>query len=94
MIKPIIYHYEMEENGTHTFDFGKLIGSVLVKNLTDGNIKVSYGEEIDENSYSLLPTKTAETIFTSSINREEYRTDKITIESENSGFVEVRILDF
>lgn len=94
MIKPIIYHYEIQAEQTYTFNFEVLVGSILVKNLTDGDIKISYGEEIDENSYSFLPTKTSEIIFTSNINREEYRTDKVTVESRGTGIIEIRILDF
>lgn len=94
MIKPTIFHKEMSENSTYTFDLGILVNGFMVKNLTEGDIKVSFGEEIDENSYSLLPSKTAEIIFSSYINKEEQRTDKVTIESTGEGIVEIRILEY
>lgn len=94
MIKPVIFHKEMEANSTYTFDLGVLVNGFMVKNLTEGDIKVSFGEEIDENSYSLLPTKTAESIFSSYINKEEQRTDKVTIESTGAGIVELRLLEY
>lgn len=94
MIKPIIFHKGMSENSTYTFDFGVLVNGFMVKNLTEGDIKVSFGEEIDENSYSLLPTKTSEIIFTSYINKEEQRTDKVTVQSNLPGIVEIRLLEY
>lgn len=94
MTKPIILHTTLSADTPYTFYLGVYTTNFLVKNLTEGTLSVSYGEAIDNKSYSLLPTYTAEELFVSSIDKIEARTDKITVSSTGAGVVEIRLLDF
>lgn len=89
------YHYNFETSGTHTFDLANNKPSqLLVKNLTDDNISVSYGTTIDttHDSYVYMPKNTAEvlgyTVIDTSVGV------KVTVQAEGTGMVELRILEF
>lgn len=89
------YHYTFESSGTHTFDLANNKPSqLLVKNLTNNNISVSYGTTIDttHDSYSYIPKNTAEILGYNVIDASAGV--KVTVQAEGTGMVELRILEF
>lgn len=88
------FHHTFSEAGTHTFDLGKKPCSVLVKNMTSGDIKFSLGNEIDttHDSYSKMKKDTFE-IF-NYIVWDNSATASATIEASAAGDVEIRILGY
>lgn len=94
MIKPKIYHCDLIPNSPYTFDLGINTTNFLIKNFTDGTLKISFGDFIDNNSYSILPKDSAERLFVSSVDNKQNSVDKITVVSNGEGTIEIRLLDF
>lgn len=94
MSVPKVYHYTLTANVPYTFTFDVYGINFLVKNFTQGNLQVSYGDSIDTSSYILIPPTTSELISSSSVNNTESKTNSITVQSASAGDVEVRILDY
>lgn len=88
------FHHTFSEAGTHTFDLGKKPREVLLKNMTSGTIKFSFGDVIDteNDSYSQLPKGMFESI--NHIVWDDSANMHATIQAEESGDVEIRILDY
>lgn len=88
------FHHTFSGADTYTFNLGFEPGSVLVKNLTGGQIKFSFGDEIDteNDSYVLLLKNTAEII-----DYNEWDGDTVlktaTVQADSAGVVEIRILE-
>lgn len=89
-----VYHHNFNSAGTHTFELqANPKYEILIKNLTEGNISVSFGTEIDttNDSYIYMLKKTAETL--------QYKAKGnnnpvfVTVSAESTGLVELRILD-
>lgn len=94
MIKPKVYHYTLTASTPYTFQFD-VDGSVfLIKNFTDSNLSVSYGDEIDSDSYSLIPKQSSQILYSTQNTTCETETDKITVTSESAGIVEIQILEY
>lgn len=88
------FHHTFSNSGTHTFDLGGEPYSVVVKNLTGGRIKFSFGDEIDtaNDSYVILLKNTAEVI--SYTTWDDTKLETATIEAESAGDVEIRIVEY
>lgn len=88
------FHHTFSEAGNHTFNLGKKPFSVLIKNLTSGKIKFSFGDSIDteNDSYSILNSNMQEVI--SNIVWDNSANQTATINAEASGDVEIRILEY
>lgn len=82
------------------FLFQVLAYKFLVKNLTDGNIYIylmsreDKEEEIDKEDCLLIPSETAQIIMVNESKNNEDRTDKVLIIAENTGEVEVQLLEW
>ena len=88
------YHYDFSETGTHTFQLNATTEcDILIKNLTPGNISVSYGTEIDttNDDYIYMLPNTAELVSYKSGNSND--NILITVNAEETGVVELRILN-
>ena len=88
------FHHTFSGAETHTFDLGGEPYSVLVKNLTGGNIKFSFGDTIDteNDSYVIVLKNTAEVINYSVWDNVYLKT--ATVQAEEEGVVEIRILEY
>ncbi|MBR4266496.1 MAG: hypothetical protein IKQ46_10630 [Bacteroidales bacterium] len=89
------YHHNFTEAGTYTFDLANNKPSqLLVKNLTDDNILISYGNTIDtaHDSYVYMAKNTAEVLDYKVIDTSAGV--KVTVQAEGTGIVELRILDY
>ncbi len=94
MSAPKVYHYTLTADVPYTFTFDVKGIDFLVKNFTQSNLKVSYGDAIDAVNYILVPTKTGELISSSPTDNTESKTESITVESSSGGDVEIRILGY
>ena len=94
MIKPKVFHYTLTADVPYTFTFDVYGINFFVKNLSQGNLQVSYGDSIDPTSYIIIPPTSSELISSYSIDNAESKTDSITVQSTASGDVEIRILDY
>jgi hypothetical protein len=91
MNKTGAYHYTFESAGTHTIELHEKPTIILVKNMTDDTIKVSWGDSIDDNDYVEMLKETAEQIPYFAISSADL---SVTIQAVGTGNVEVRILDY
>lgn len=94
MIKPKVYHASITANTSYTFNLDVDCSTFLVKNLGEESLKVSYGSEIDNDSYVLVMPKTAETIFATMNSTPETETNQLTVLSTAAADVEVRALEY
>jgi len=87
-----VYHHNFNSAGTHTFELqANPKYEILIKNLTEGNISVSFGKTINDSSYVYMIKKTAETLpYKAKGNNNPVF---VTVSAENTGLVELRILD-
>lgn len=91
MNKTGAYHYTFESAGTHTIELHEKPSIVLVKNMTDDVINVSWGESIDDTDYVEMLKETAEQIPYLGISSGDL---SVTIQAAGTGNVEVRILEY
>lgn len=91
MKKTGAFHYTFNSAGTGTIDLNERPETVIVKNMTDDIIKLSWGNSIDDNDYIQMLKETAELIpyFDTTPGNLS-----ITIQAAGTGNVEVRILDY
>ena len=94
MIKPKVYHATLTANTPYTFQFDVDGSLFIVKNFTDATLSVSYGNEIDSNSYQLIPKQFMQQISSTLNTTPETETDKMTVLSSSAGIVEVQILEY
>lgn len=94
MIKPKVYHATLTANTPYTFQFDVDGSLFIVKNFTDATLSVSYGDEIDSNSYQLIPKQFMQQISSTLNTTPETETDKMTVLSSSAGIVEVQILEY
>lgn len=94
MIKPKVYHATLTANTPYTFQFDVDGSLFIVKNFTDATLSVSYGDEIDSNSYQLIPKQFMQQISSTLNTTPETETDKMTVLSSSEGIVEVQILEY
>lgn len=94
MIKPKVYHYSVSANTPHTFSFDVGCSTFLVKNIGTDILNVSYGTEIDNDSYIKVMPKTAEIIFSTAYTTPDAETTTITVSSASNCDVEIRLLEF
>lgn len=88
------FHHTFSGSGTYTFNLGSEPSSVIVKNLTGGQIKFSFGDEIDtaNDSYVVLLKNTAE-IIDYVVWDGDTVLKTATVQAESAGVVEIRILE-
>lgn len=76
------------------FDMRLKRSQFLVKNFTDGNIRVKLG---DNDSYSMIAANSFELVFNNIDNKvsaSAEATNVVTVTAENAGLVEVSSIDF
>lgn len=84
----------MTAGGTETFEMALKRSQFLVKNFTDGNIKVTLG---DNDAYSVIGAQSFERVFNNVDNKvspSAESTNKVTVTAEQAGLVEVSSIDF
>jgi hypothetical protein len=89
------FHYTFSGAGAHTFTLGANPNyELLVKNMSDGVMLVSYGTEIDteNDSYISVLPKTAE-ILSYKASGENEEQLSITVSAESAGTIEIRVVD-
>lgn len=77
-----------------TFDMRLKRSQFLVKNFTDGNIRVKLG---DNDSYSMIAANSFELVFNNIDNKvssSAEATNVVTVTAEKAGLVEVSSIDF
>lgn len=77
-----------------TFDMRLKRSQFLVKNFTDGNIRVKLG---DNDSYSMIAANSFELVFNNIDNKvsaSAEATNVVTVTAEKAGIVEVSSIDF
>ena len=94
MIKPKVYHYSVIGNTQYTFNFDVYCSTFLVKNMGNENLKLSYGDEIDDESYIIILPKTAEVVYSTAVSIPNSETNKITVSSTDDCDVEIRLLEY
>lgn len=94
MVKPKVYHATLTANTPYTFQFDVDGSFFIVKNLTDSILSASYGDAIDNGSYSLIPKQSMFPLCSTFVTRPETETDKITVLSASAGEVEIQILEY
>ena len=88
------FHHTFSGSDTHTFSLGRKPYSILVKNLTSGDIKISLGDHIDSDndSYAIIQENNSEVI--NNIIWDNSPTSQATVQATESGVVEIRILEY
>ena len=94
MIKPKVYHYSISANTPYTFNFDVDCSTFLVKNMGNDKVQLSYGDEIDNDSYILIMPKTAEVIYSRAYTTPDTETNKVTVLSIGNCDVEIRLLEY
>ena len=94
MIKPKVYHNTLTADTAYTFQFDVDGSTFLVKNFTDSDLQLSYGDAIDDSSYILIPPKIKQIVCSTFTTTPETETDKITVLSASDGMVEIQILEY
>jgi hypothetical protein len=94
MIKPKVYHATITADTPYTFEFDVSGSFFYVKNFTDSMLTASFGTEIDNNSYNLIPKQSCIPLASSFVSKPETETDRITVLSESSGIVEIQIMEY
>lgn len=94
MITPKVYHYSLSANTPHTFSFDVGCSTFLVKNMGSTVIQLSYGAEIDNDSYINIMPKTAEVIFSRAYTTPETETTTVTALSTGNVDIEIRLLEY
>lgn len=94
MIKPKVYHATITANTPYTFQFDVRGSFFYVKNFTDSILTASFGTEIDNSSYNLIPKQSGMPLCSSFVSSPETETDTITVLSESSGIVEIQIMEY
>lgn len=87
------FHHTFSGAGTYTFNLGVEPSAVLVKNLTEGQIKFSFGDEIDteNDSYVQMLKNTAEIVDYD--NWDDIVLKTVTVQAESAGDVEIRLIE-
>lgn len=82
-------------NETKTFEFDVNVSEFLVKNLTDEDILVCFGNEFDENTSICIPSYTSQ-IITENLRRDtaEYLHNSVIVKATGEGEVEVQCLEY
>lgn len=86
-----VYHHKFNSAGSHTIELHEKPKAVLVKNMTDDIIKVSWGTQIHSEDYIQMPKDTGEVLFYQATNGDDL---DITIQAMGKGDVEVRIISY
>lgn len=70
--------------------------AILVKNFTDGDIRLTLGDNYNQNNYILIPSQCSQELTINKRNELEYKFNKVGIYSENSktNGVEVQCIKF
>lgn len=85
-----VFHTTFESAGTQTVNLQRDPHTVLIKNMTDDKILVSWGAQIDPIEYIIIPTQTAELLEYS---ERAYGDLVLTIQAFDAGIVETRVID-
>ena len=94
MIKPKVYHASISANTPHTFTFDVECSTFLIKNMGTDPVQMSYGNQIDNDSYIIIMPKTAEVIYSASYTTPETETSTITVLSIGNCDIEIRLLEY
>lgn len=86
-----VYHHKFNSAGTQTIELHEKPKAVLVKNMTDDIIRVSWGEAIHNEDYIQMPKDSGEVLFYQAISEKDL---DITIQAMGKGDVEVRIISY
>lgn len=85
-----VFHTTFDAAGTKTVNLQRDPHTVLIKNMTNDKIYVSWGIQIDPVEYIIIPTQTAELLEYS---ERAYGDLMLTIQSFDAGIVETRVID-
>lgn len=85
-----VFHHTFSESGTKTISLNSKPHRILVKNLTSADIIFSWGTEISETSYVIIPSYIAELLEYDLIPHEDLI---MTIQALGTGVIEARIID-
>ena len=86
-----VHHHKFSSAGTQTIELHEKPKAVLVKNMTDDIIRVSWGEAIHDEDYIQMPKDSGEVLFYQAISEKDL---DITIQAMGKGDVEVRIISY
>lgn len=85
-----VFHHDFQSAGTATIPLNAKPHRVLIKNMTSENVRFSWGNEISQTEYVIIPTYIAELVEYDLIPHEDLY---ITIQATGTGVVEARIID-
>ena len=85
-----VFHHDFLSPGTTTIHLNAKPHRILIKNMTSSTLTFSWGAEISDTSYVIIPSNIAELVEYDLIPHEDL---DITIQAIGTGIVEARIID-
>lgn len=85
-----VFHHDFLSSGTTTIHLNAKPHRILIKNMTSSSLIFSWGAEISDTSYVIIPSYIAELVEYDLIPHEDL---DITIQAIGTGIVEARIID-
>lgn len=85
------YHHTFSAAGTHTFELHEKPKTIFIKNMTNGIIKASWGNTINNNDYTEMLKETAEPLNYFGASSEDLN---VTVQASGTGNIEVKVLDY
>lgn len=85
------YHHNFSSAGTYTIELHEKPRTILVKNMTNNKIKLSWGDSINNNDYVEMLKETAELVPYFEMSENDLN---LTIQATGTGDVEVRIVEY
>lgn len=91
-----VEHYDTTANNILNITLPVKSYSILVKNLTNAELRITLNDNFDSNNYILLPANYCQEIYINKRRELEYKINKISIKPESSQVlgVEVQCLTF
>lgn len=91
-----VEHYDATANNILNITLPVKSYSILVKNFTNGDIRITLNGKYNENNYILIPSQCSQELTINKRNELEYKFDKVGIysESSNANGVEIQCIKF
>ena len=91
-----VEHYDTTANSVLNITLPVKSYSILVKNFTNGDIRITLNGTYNENNYILIPSQCSQELTINKRNELEYKFNKVGIysESSNANGVEIQCIKF
>ena len=91
-----VEHFDTTANSAINYTLPVKSYSILVKNFSDGDIRITLNNKYNQNNYILIPSQCSQELTINKRNELEYKFGKVGIysESSNPNGVEIQCIKF